>query len=881
MKFFTLCAIIILTNTLLQALPGEHIPNQVKEVIAEKTNEVINVDGYLDEGVWSNEFSVSNFTQLDPIEGTAPTEKTFIRIIYTNDALYLGARLSDSSPDSIVARLARRDNFTDSDLFMFFLDPYNDKRSGFYFAVSAAGTLYDGVLYNDYYGDETWDGVWEGKARIDSGGWNVEMKIPFSQLHFQNKDTNVWGVNMRRDIARKKEKDYLVYIPKNESSGFVSHFINIKGINKIESLSSIEILPYLTTRAEYTHPQAENPFKSGSEYIPGIGADIKMGIGTNLTLNAAVNPDFGQVEIDPAVINLSDVETFFYEKRPFFVEGSTIFKFGQGGSINYWDFNWSNPNFFYSRRIGRTPQGSTPDANYVDYPDGTHILGAAKLTGKIENWNLGVIQALTKREYARYQSNSISSESEVEPLTYYGIVRGQKEINEGRQGIGFISTLAARNFKDKRLKDEINKSAYTAGIDGWTFLDSSKTWVITGWGGISNVNGSSKRITDLQTNSQHYFQRPDNSILSVDSSRTSLTGYAGRIVLNKQKGNFFVNSAFGIVSPEFDLNDLGFLSRTDIVNMHIGGGYYWSDPTDIYRYLQFSVAIFQNYDYEGNITWEGVRHFGRWQLLNYYNFTWLLEYNPQTINNIRTRGGPLTLNTPGYRADLNIDTDSRKNWILSLGTSTYQASYTRNWHLNLNVELRPASNISFSIGPFYEKDMEQSQWIGSFEDPLAINTFGKRYVFAELNQNTFGANIRLNWTFTPKLSLQLYAQPLISSGSYKNYKELKQPRTYNFLVYGEEGSTFNQENLTADPDGNGPAGSIQFYNPNFNYKSLRGNAVLRWEYLPGSVFYFVWTQTRSDVENIGSFQLKKSFTRLLDVEPDNIFMIKFTYWFNM
>ena len=311
MKFFTLCAIIILTNTLLQALPGTHIPNQVKEVIAEKTNEVINVDGYLDEGVWSNEFSVSNFTQLDPIEGTAPTEKTFVRIIYTNDALYLGARLLDSSPDSIVARLARRDNFTDSDLFIVYLDPYNDKRSGFYFGVSAAGTLYDGVLYNDEWVDGTWDGVWEGIANIDSGGWNVEMKIPFSQLHFKNKDTNVWGVNIRRDIERKKEKDYLIHAPKNES-GFVSRFIDLKGINKIESPSSFEILPYVTTRADYTHPQAGNPFKSSSEYIPGIGADFKMGIGTNLTLNATVNPDFGQVEIDPAVINLSDVETYFY-----------------------------------------------------------------------------------------------------------------------------------------------------------------------------------------------------------------------------------------------------------------------------------------------------------------------------------------------------------------------------------------------------------------------------------------------------------------------------------------------------------------------------------------------------------------------------------------
>ena len=544
-------------------------------------------------------------------------------------------------------------------------------------------------------------------------------------------------------------------------------------------------------------------------------------------------------------------------------------------------FNWPGPNYFYSRRIGRTPQGSTPDADYVDYPDGTHILGAAKLTGKLENWNLGVIQAFTKREYARYQSNNISSKSEVEPFTYYGIIRGQKEFNNGGQGLGFITTAALRNLKDERLINQLNKSAFTGGIDGWTYLDSSKMWVLAGWAGLSHISGSKKRIIDVQKNSQHYFQRPGASNLKVDSSKTSLTGYAGRFDFNGQKGNLFFNSAFGFISPEFDLNDLGFLSRTDIINMHIGGGYYWTDPTDIYRYLQFSVFFFRNYDYEGNITWEGVRHSGNWQLLNYYNFTWLLEYNPQTINNIRTRGGPLTLNTPGYRADLNIDTDSRKNWILSLGTSTYQASYASNWHLNLNVELRPASNISFSIGPFYEKDMEQSQWIGSFEDPLAINTFGKRYVFAELNQNTFGANIRLNWTFTPKLSLQLYAQPLISSGSYKNYKELKQPRTYNFLVYGEEGSTVDLENLTADPDGNGPAGSIQFNNPNFNYKSLRGNAVLRWEYLPGSVFYFVWTQTRSDVENIGSFQLKKSFTRLLDAEPDNIFMIKFTYWFNM
>ena len=878
-SFFTILIILFSLTVVFPIIKDTSNTNQ--EISAVRINQLVNIDGNLHEEFWKQIIPVNQFTQRNPDEGKEPTQKTEIKIAFDNAALYIGARMHDSSPDSILARLVRKDVEITSDLFAVFLDPYFDRRSGFYFAMNAAGTQYDGVLYNDSWDDETWDGVWEGKVNIDDGGWTAELRIPFSQLRFHKNSENVWGINLRRDIARNNEEDYFVYIPKNEN-GFVSRFAQLKGINGITPPGKFEILPYITTRAEYTHPEPNDPFNNGSDYIPGLGADFKVGLGTNLNLNATINPDFGQVEIDPAVINLSDVETFFDEKRPFFVEGSTIFNFGEGGATNYWGFNWANPDFFYSRRIGRTPQGDIPEADFTDYPDGTHILGAAKITGKIgDSWNIGVIQSLTSREFARIENAGMRSKTEVEPMTYYGIVRAQNEINDGYQGLGFMSTVTSRFFKDDRLRDEINKDAYVFGIDGWNFLDSSKTWVIAGWTGLSHVSGSQSKILDLQSNPQHYFQRPDAASLSLDSSAKNLTGYAGRFYLNKQKGNFFFNSAFGFISPNFDLNDLGFLWRADVLNMHVGAGYFWTEQTSIYRHLEAGGAVFRNYDYDGNITWEGIFHFGFIRFLNYYTINWNLAYNPETINNRRTRGGPLTLNPPGYQVNAYLSSDDKKDIIIGAGFFTYQTNYSYNWDFNSSIEVRPSSNVSIIIEPYYSINNEFAQWVDSFSDETAVNTFGRRYVFAKLDQKTFGAGIRLNWTFTPELSLQLYAQPLISSADYKNFKELAAPKTYDFNIYGTGSSTFNESTLIADPDGNGPANPIQIENPDKSFKSLRGNVVLRWEFVPGSIVYFVWTQTRSDSEENGVFRFGRSFRRLFNTEADNIFMVKFSYWFNM
>lgn len=846
-----------------------------------RLNEHIDIDGMLSENVWQNSIGISNFKQRDPNEGAEPTEKTIVRIVYDETAIYIGVRMFDSHPDSIIQSLTRRDEYVSSDRFSLFLDPYNDKRSGFYFTINAAGSISDGVLYNDNWDDDSWDGVWEAKSVIDNEGWTAEMKIPFSQLKFNSITDARWGINFKRDIARKNERDYLIYVPKNEN-GFVSRFAELYGLQNINPPGKLEILPYVTGRAEYLQHQPGDPFNDGSIYTPGFGVDLKTTLGSNLTLNATVNPDFGQVEIDPAVINLSDVETFFSEKRPFFVEGSSIFDFGIGGASNYWGFNWGGPDFFYSRRIGRPPQGRISSADYVDVPEGTHILGAAKLNGKInDSWNIGILNALTQREYADVSLGGVQSETEIEPLSYYGIFRAQNEFNQGKQGLGFISTLTTRSFQDQNLKNDLNKNALTGGIDGWTFLDEAQAWVVTGWMGFSSVTGTQNRITNLQRNSTHYFQRPDADYLGVDSLTTSLTGYAGRFYLNKQKGNFFFNSAFGFITPEFEVNDVGFLFRSDVLNAHIGGGYSWTEPTELYRFAELGGAYFRNYDFGGNKTGEGLFHFGHVQLLNYYYANWDLAYYAPSINNRRTRGGPLTLNHEAYSANLSLGTDNRNKFILELNYGTYLSADEDDYSTSLSITWRPLSNLSFSLEPGFDQSFTNTQWIGAFDDPTAASTFGKRYVFAELNQSTVSAGIRLNWTFTPQLSLQLYVQPLISSGDYSKFKELITPKSYNYLVYGEGNSTFDEDNYIADADGNGPATEINIGNPDFNFKSLRGNAVLRWEYLPGSVLYFVWTQTRTDFENVGELNFQNSLSRLGSSQPDNIFMVKFTYWFNM
>ena len=843
----------------------------------------ITLDGALTETGWTAAVPVADFIQRDPNEGAPPTEPTEVRVLYDDDALYVGARLYDSSPDSIRAQLARRDRISSSDRFLVFLDCYHDRRTGFFFGVNAAGTLYDGTLFNDDWESDTWDGVWDGKVTRDSLGWTAELRIPYSQLRFQRQTMQRWAINFKREIARRNERDYLVPTPSN-GSGFVSRFVDLVGIEQVSPPRRLEVLPYVTTRAEYLSHEDQDPFNDGSQLGAGLGADIKLGLGSNLTLDATVNPDFGQVEVDPAVVNLSDVETFFEERRPFFVEGASIFNYGEGGANDFWGFNWASPNFLYSRRIGRAPQAELPDDyDHSSVPAGSNIIGAAKLSGKVGSWSLGALNAVTSRERARFSLGQQRWQQEVEPLTYYGVYRAQKELVGGRHGLGFMGTLTARSFDENQLRDELSSRATGFGLDGWTTLDQNGVWVVSGWAGMSRVSGSAERIRNLQENSVHYFQRPDATHLGVDSAAGALTGYAARVSLNKQKGNWMFNSAVGVVDPDFEVNDLGFQFRGDQINSHVMFGHKWTKPSRLFRSWRLNLAGFRSYNYGGDVTWTGLFLTGLYELRNFSTGRWFVAYNPSTVSDRRTRGGPLMVNQAGVEWDFQLDSDPNKRWIYGFGLhgNHYRQDWEESWSARASLEWKPGARLSLRFEPQIERTGTSAQYVDTFDDVLAPTTFGHRYVFADLDQTTVSASLRLNWIFTPRLSLEVYAQPLLSSGRYTSFKELARPRSYAFNPYPDPTPTDDPDRIVVDPDGaGGPATGQEIDDPNFSLASLRGNAVLRWEYLPGSTLFLVWTQNRSDSESIGTFRTGRAWNRLFSAAGDNIFLIKVSYWWN-
>ena len=863
---------------------GDSIPPAGNSLVrAARMAGPIELDGNLSDPAWATAAPVTGFSQRDPHEGAPATERTEVRVLYDDNALYVGARMYDASPDSVRAQLARRDRITSSDRFLVFLDCYHDRRTGFYFGINAAGTLYDGTLYNDDWDSDTWDGVWEGKAVRDSLGWSAELRIPYSQLRFQRQREHRWGINFKREIARRNERDYLVRTPSN-GSGFVSRFVDLVGIDAVSPPPRLEILPYATTKAEYKGHEAADPFNDGSRLGAELGGDFKVGIGSNLTLDGTVNPDFGQVEVDPAVVNLSDVETFFEERRPFFVEGANIFDYGYGGANDFWGFNWAGPDFLYSRRIGRTPQAELPDsADYSNVPSGTNIIGAAKLSGKLGGWNIGALNALTSREHGRFSLGQRQWSQEVEPLTYYGVYRAQRELNGGRHGLGFISTLTARSFDEPKLRDELSSSAQGLGVDGWTTLDHDRKWVVSGWAGLSRVNGSPARLQSLQESSVHYFQRPDADYLGVDSSRTGLSGYAGRVSLNKQKGNWMLNSAVGVVSPGFEVNDLGFQFRADQVNAHFMIGHRWTQPSRLVRNWRLNLATFRSFDFGGDVTWYGYFLAGAFELNNFSTGKWFLAYNPQSWSDRRTRGGPLTLNPSGVEWDFQMDSDPNKRWNygLALHGSDYRLDSDHTWSVKGALEWKAGARVTLRVEPQLERSRTSAQYVDTFDDLMATGTFGHRYVFADLDQTTVSASLRLNWIFTPRLSLEVYTQPLLSSGSYTRFKELARPRSYAFTGYPDPTPTADPDRIVVDPDGPaGPAASHEIDDPNFSLASLRGNAVLRWEYSPGSTLFLVWTQNRSDSESVGNFRAGHGLDRLFNAKADNIFLVKVSYWWN-
>ena len=885
--------VIITIITLVSANDFDPIQFKNREIVAVRLTSPLNIDGSLDEQLYTTQ-AYTDFVQYVPLNGHPATEKTDVWIGYDESAIYVGARMWDSEPNLIVSRIGRRDDNNNSDLFEVIFDSYHDKRTGFSFQINPAGAVNDETYYNDNFTERNWDGIWEGKTNIDDKGWTAELRIPYSQLRFDEKDEYTWGVIPVRYIQRRDEWDYFVYVSLEES-GTIRHAADLTGLYDISPPNRTEIRPYFTAGKSILPGKKINPFYEGYDKNIGIGADFKLGVGSNITVDGTINPDFGQVEADPSEINLSAYETYYSEKRPFFIEGQNIFLFGRGGPTNNMSIDFSEPRLFYSRRIGREPQGwvnVSPDS--IKYPGVTNILGAAKISGKLPgNWSIGGLSAFTNEEHAQYYNNGIESKELVEPSTFYNVLRAQKEFNDGKQGIGFMGTSVTRYLDgisllstddcNYNMEDRLSNKAATFGLDGWTFLGENNDWSIGAWLGATQVSGTKQRILNLQRSSGHYFQRPDAEHIEIDENLTKLSGYAGRIKLNKETGSVIVNASLGVISPGFEANDLGYQGRTDIINKHLGLGYNWNKPTKHYRNMFTALIYANNHDFSGVNIGDEIVWISQVRFNNFWNAHGDVYWNLENLSNTALRGGPRVIEPSTIQINqLGFHTDSRKD--ITIGSHidylySNNGSRKRNFDIEVNTKINNRFNIS--IGPKIQQNINTDQYITSVVDASNTVMYGKRYVVGNLDQTTFIANIRANFTFTPNLTIQAYLQPFLSTGSYTKFKEFAEPESYKFLEYGEDNSTIskiNESGYVIDPTGGDSDDAFTIPNPNFNYKALIGTVVLRWEFSPGSSVFFVWTHNGTNFENPGDFELGRDLGNLLNAKADDIFAIKLSYW---
>ena len=865
------------------SLAAQEPPHGQPAVHASRVGVAIAVDGRLDEEAWRAARPATGFLQRDPDEGQPATEATDLRVLYDEAALYVGARLRDAEPARIGRQLSRRDVVAEADSFSVFLDPHLDHLTGVAFQVSAAGVQRDSALYDDNFADDTWDAVWESAVALDDEGWTVEMRLPLSQLRFPEKPAHTWGINARRVVHRKNEESWLALVPKNES-GLVSRMAHLEGLQGIAPGRHLELLPYASVRQEYVAPaRSGDPFNDGSRTLGGLGLDLKYGLATNMALVAAINPDFGQVEVDPAVVNLSAYETFFEEKRPFFTEGSQVFThFARSGASEYRSFFYPEPQIFYSRRVGRAPQGRGMGA-FVDTPASTTILAAAKLTGRTRNgWTLGAVEAVTGREFARLAEGRLRDRVEVEPLTNYFVGRARREIGS-RGALGFLGTAVNRGLRSPALEGALVSQAYVGGFDGHVFLDGKRDWVLFGGLAGSHLSGSRLSIDRLQRAAARYYQRPDAPHVAVDPFATSLAGWSGSAFLNKNSGNVTVNAGAWGISPGFENNDAGFATQTDRGGAHGLVQFRKLTPSGWTRSRQVWVAKWWTFNYGGESQGDGVQSEAGVQLRNYWRVNLSLGRSWNTLDDKLTRGGPTTIR-PGIRSfNTSVVTDSRRTfWMSAYGTWVERDFDNWNRQFGASLNLKPWAALTLSALPVYSRVHAVAQYLATVPDPTAAATFGARYVFGTLDQKELSIPLRLNLVLSPRLSVQLYTQALLSAGDYPAIRELARPRTYDFPAYGTDVGLITRDaggpGYEIDPDGRGPAAAFRIADPNFNVKSLRANLVARWEFRPGSTLYVVWTQRRLDQAHPGDFSFGRDTSDLFRAPSDDVLMVKVAWW---
>jgi hypothetical protein len=874
---------------------------------AARRTSAITIDGRLDEAAWARATPVTEFRQSQPNEGAAASLPTEVRILFDDEALYIGARMTDPQGRAgIRAPLARRDqllaadgnngsfNSLTTDKIAVVLDPYHNHLDEAWFEINPAG-----VRGESFSGDDSWDPIWEGAAHVDAQGWTAEMRIPYSQLRFSRDTAQTWGMQIWRYADRLNEQDMWSFRKRNESGG-APFFGHLTGLTIIDRPRQLELLPYVVSKGQFRYAAPNDPYHTSHDLGINAGADLKYLLTSNLTLDATFNPDFGQVEVDPASLNLSAFETYYDEKRPFFVAGRSAFNFG-GASCMFCS-NFSSLDLFYSRRIGRPPQltdyvnDQAGNNGFVDTPDQASILGAAKITGRTNSgYTVGLLDAVANRETSHYVTAPGSPEltQEVEPLTNYFVGRVKKELRQGATTVGVALTSTIRRLDgDSVLVNRLHDNATALGVD-WSHSWDKRMYRWRGSAVISGVSGSPEAITGTEESSAHYFQRPGRRVTSdglfdvkYDPTATSLYGYGFYTRLAKENGNWLWETMQNWRSPGFEVNDLSFLDRADYKSMNANFGRQWTTPGKHYRNIFALVGAQQAFNYDGLRTDEQAQTYYGMEFPNYWNLRSFVIYRPTVEDDRLTRGGPVEKRNGYTFGHFQVSTDARQRAVFDV---TFEGSRgvsapTHMFYFAPGVALKPAASVFIQLSPGYSADEDAAQYVTSVRDPSLTAFDGTRYVFAFIRTKTVSFDTRVNWTLKPDLTLQLYAQPFFASGAYSGFREFAAPRTLKKLEYGKDiGSIVPAGGgYEIDPDstvaGNGPAKRFSIDNPNFSYGSLRGTAVLRWEYRPGSTMFFVWTQQRDGTLPDGDYRFSRDYSQLFSDRPDNVFLIKATWW---
>ncbi|MBN1925198.1 MAG: carbohydrate binding family 9 domain-containing protein [Prolixibacteraceae bacterium] len=820
------------------------------------------IDGVLNDSCWQNNNWSGNFTQWIPNEGATPTYPTYINILYDNRNIYVAIRAVDYEPEKIIKKRGRRDELT-GDMVGINFDSYHDHRTGFEFNVTAAGQKIDMILTNPMNGDQSWDAVWTAKVGFEDTAWVAEFEIPLSQLRYSSESEQTWGMHVWRWLDRLQEESD--WEPQSSTGpGMLYLFGHLEGIEGLPKSKRIEMMPYLLGKISTVEKDLQNPYaKNGYNLFGSFGVDAKIGLSSNFTADITINPDFGQVESDPSEMNLTAFETFYNEKRPFFLEGKNIFEFETNGT-----------SLFYSRRIGQSPSyyPVLSEGEYMSYPNTTSIISAVKISGKTsKGFSMGILQSITNNETAKI-SNGISERKElVEPLTSFTVARFQKDFNEGNTILGGIGTATNRLSDDTRFSF-LNRNAFSGGLD---FLHqwNDKEFFIDARLMGSFVNGDSEAMQILQTSSARYYQRPDAEHIEYNDLLTQLSGYGGKIEIGKgSKGFWRYSTSLSFFSPGFEVNDLGYMQLADVIQNRNQVSYFINQPKGIIRALNTSFTQINNWDFALNYLSAHFSYSFSTQFLNRWSINTHACHFPESTDTKQLRGGPSMKMPSKTHATLQIGSDGSKRFSASLygfyewGGENSLSQFT--FHPSINYH--PIDALRISLSGLFTTNRNELQYVDKTylaQQPV--------YILGEINQQTLSATFRIDYIITPELSIQYYGSPFVSVGSYSDYKIITDPLNDSYdSRFRSFQPVFKDINNNFSDEGG-------FYNPDFSFTQFRSNLVFRWEYLPGSKLYLVWSNEQTNYQNEAGKTIDEVMNNFGNAFANNLFLLKLNYWFSL